>query len=99
VRQSNSSGTFFYHVTAENEDGETNTSNEASDTAGGANLSILIQNFNVSSAIRYRTYRGIQTGQMQGYMIASGTSFTDDGTVALYCLSLTHIKRGRAFDS
>jgi len=83
VRQSHSSGTFFYQVTAENEGGETSASNEPSATAGGANLSILIQNFIASGAIRYRIYRGIQTGNMQGYMIASGTTFTDDGTVAL----------------
>jgi len=44
---------------------------------------ITIQNFNVSGAIRYRIYRGIQTAQMQGYLLASGTTFTDDGTVAL----------------
>jgi len=43
----------------------------------------LIQDFNASGAIRYRIYRGIQTGQMQGYLLASGTSFTDDGTIAL----------------
>jgi len=44
---------------------------------------ITIQDFNVSGAIRYRIYRGIQTGWIQGYLIASGTTFTDDGTVAL----------------
>jgi len=44
---------------------------------------ITIQNFNVSGATRVRIYRGVTTGNMQGYMIASGTSFTDDGTIAL----------------
>jgi len=48
VHQSHSSGTFFYQVTAENEGGETSASNEPSATAGGANPSILIQNFNAS---------------------------------------------------
>ncbi len=83
MRQSHSSGTFFYQVTAENEGGETSASNEPSATAGGANLSILIDNYNVAGATRFRIYRGVTTGNMQGYMIASGTSFTDDGTVAL----------------
>jgi len=83
VRQSHSSGTFSYQVTAENEGGETSASNEPSATAGGANLSILIGNYSVAGAIRFRIYRGVTIGNMQGYMIASGTSFTDDGTIAL----------------
>jgi len=43
----------------------------------------LIDNYNVAGATRFRIYRGVTTGNMQGYMIASGTSFTDDGIVAL----------------
>ena len=83
VHQSPYSGTFFYHVNAENEGGETSASNEPSATAGGANLSILIGNYTVSGATRFRIYRGVTTGNMQGYLLASGTSFTYDGTVAL----------------
>jgi len=100
VRQSHSSGTFFYQVTAENEGGETSASNEPSATAGGANLSVLIDNYTVSGATRFRIYRGVTTGNMQGYMIASGTSFTDDGTVALISGTppLTNESGGGHFD-
>ena len=56
---------------------------DSSVTAGNANLSVLIGNYTVSGATRFRIYRGVTTGNMQGYLLASGTTFTDDGTVAL----------------
>ena len=76
-------GTYYYVITAEDDGGETTATSEVNATATGSNHTIDVSWTNPSGAVQNRVYRGVTTGVYDGYLVATSSPFSDNGTTAL----------------